>query len=121
MKKQQVLSSLSLNDVGIYLRDGPLNSDIGIVNLHPFRGTQWILYIHDCYFDSYGWSPPQKLSKFNIKRNVQFSYSENKMQGLTSKRDKYILNLLFWIYTTKRYNNNDVFFRLNYITKNNYW
>ena len=40
---QQVLSSLSLNDTGIYLRDGPFNFDIGIVNLHPFRGTHWIL------------------------------------------------------------------------------
>ena len=34
IKKQQVPSSLSLNDVGIYLRDGPFESDIGIVNLH---------------------------------------------------------------------------------------
>ena len=35
IKIQQVLSTLSLNDVGIYLRDGPFESDIGIVNLHP--------------------------------------------------------------------------------------
>ena len=39
IKIQQVLSSLSLNDVGIYLRDGPFSSDIGIVNLHPSKGT----------------------------------------------------------------------------------
>ena len=36
---QQVLSSLSLKDVGIYLRDGPFSSDIGIVNLHSPKGT----------------------------------------------------------------------------------
>ena len=35
IKIQQVLSSLSLNDVGIYLRDGPFKSNIGIVILHP--------------------------------------------------------------------------------------
>ena len=35
IKIQQVLSSLSLNDVGIYLGDGPFESDIEIVNLHP--------------------------------------------------------------------------------------
>ena len=35
IKIQQVLSSLSLVDVGIYLRDGLLKPDIGIVNLHP--------------------------------------------------------------------------------------
>ena len=39
LKIQHVLLSLSLNDVGIYLRDGPFKSDIGIVNLHPSKGT----------------------------------------------------------------------------------
>ena len=34
IKIQQVLSSLSLNDVGVHLRDGPFESDVGIVNLH---------------------------------------------------------------------------------------
>ena len=33
MKIYQVFSSLGLSDVGIYLRDGPFESDIGIVNL----------------------------------------------------------------------------------------
>ena len=37
IKIQQVLSSLSLNDVGINLRDGPFESNIGIVNLHPSK------------------------------------------------------------------------------------
>ena len=54
IKIQPVLSSLSLNDVGIYLRDGPFESDIGIVNLHPSRGTHWFSYINENYFDSYG-------------------------------------------------------------------
>ena len=35
IKIQNILSSLFLNDVGVYLRDGPFKSDIGIVNLHP--------------------------------------------------------------------------------------
>ena len=39
IKIQQILLSLGLNDIGINLRDGPFSSDIGIVNLHPFRGT----------------------------------------------------------------------------------
>ena len=39
IKIQQVLHSIGLNNVSIYLRDGPLESDIGIVNLHPSRGT----------------------------------------------------------------------------------
>ena len=52
IKIQQVLSSLSLNDIGIYLRGGPFESDIDIVNLHPSKGTHWVLYIHGNYFDS---------------------------------------------------------------------
>ena len=39
-KIQQVLGSIGLDNVGIYLRDGPFSSEIGIVNLHPSKGTQ---------------------------------------------------------------------------------
>ena len=41
-KIQQILSSLLLDDVRIFLRDGPFSSDIGIVNLHPSKGTHWV-------------------------------------------------------------------------------
>ena len=47
IKTQQVLSSLSLDDVGIYLRDGPFSKDIGIVNLHPSEGTHCVCYINE--------------------------------------------------------------------------
>ena len=69
MKIQQIIGSIGLDNVGIYLRDGSFSSDIGIVNLHPFRGTHWVLYINGNYFDSYGCAPPRKLSKFVLKRN----------------------------------------------------
>ena len=46
-KIQQFLSSLSLNDVGIYLRDGPFESDIGIVNLHSSKSTRWVCYTNE--------------------------------------------------------------------------
>ena len=68
-KTQQVLRFLSLNDVGINLGEGSLEFDTGIVNLHPFQSNHWVLYIHECYFDSNGCPPPQKVSKFIIKRN----------------------------------------------------
>ena len=42
-KRQQVLSTIDLDDVGIFLRDGPFKSDLGILNLHPSRGTQWFV------------------------------------------------------------------------------
>ena len=68
-KIQQVLSTLSLNDVTIYLRDGLFKTDVGIGNLHPFRGSHWILYKNEKYFDSDGCSTPKKLSNFILKRN----------------------------------------------------
>ena len=98
IKIQQYLSSLFLNDVGIYLRDGPFESDIGVVNLHPFRGTHWILYIHESYFDSYGCAPPKKLSQFIIKRYGRCFYSEYQKQ----KNDSFCASYcLYIIYLTK--------------------
>ena len=73
---QQILSFLSLNDVGIFLRDGPFEFDIGVVNLHPPKGTHWVCYINEIYFDSYGVVSPKKLSKLIIKRNRNCLYSE---------------------------------------------
>ena len=98
IKIKQVLSSLSLNNVGIYLRDGPFESDIGIVNLHPSKGTHWVCYINENYFDSYGCSPPKKLSKFIIKRNGYCLYSEYQIQ----KNDSFCASYcLYIIYLTK--------------------
>ena len=45
MKIQQIFCSIGLDNVGICLGDGPFESDIGIVNLHPHKGTHLILYI----------------------------------------------------------------------------
>ena len=88
LKKQQICSSLCLNDVGIYLRDGPTESETGVVNLHPFQGTYCVKYINEIFY-SYGCASPNKLSKFVMKENGVFLYSEYKLQGVTSKRDSF--------------------------------
>ena len=50
IKIQQVLSSSSLKDVGIYSRDGPFSIDIGIVNSHPSkRYSLGLLYKRKLY------------------------------------------------------------------------
>ena len=82
IKTQQILSSLGLSDVGTYLGDGLFQSDIGTVNLYPSKGTHWVCYINEKYFDSYGCSPPKKLSKFIIKRSGYCFYSENQIQTM---------------------------------------
>ena len=94
IKIQQVLSSLGLSDVGIYLRDRSFLSDIGIVNMHPSRGTHWILYVDENYFDSYGCAPPKKLSKFIIKRNGYCLISEYQIQKNDSFCASYCLYIL---------------------------
>ena len=95
IKVQKILSSLSLNDIGIYLRDGTFKSDIGIVNLHPSRDTHWVCYFNENYFDSYGVVCPKKLSKFFIKRNKYFLYSEHQIQKNDSFCASYCLYMLY--------------------------
>ena len=89
---------MSLNDVWINLRDGPFKSDNGTVNLHPSKGTHWVSYLNENYFDSYGCAPPKKLSKFFIKRNGYCLYFEYRIQ----KNDSFCANYrLYKIYLTK--------------------
>ena len=97
IKFQKVLNSIGLNNVNIYLRNGPFSSDIGIVNLHPTRGSHWVSYIHENYFDSYGITPPRKLSKFIIKRNGYCLYSENQRQKEDSFCGSYCLYIIYLI------------------------
>ena len=86
-----------LDNVDIYVRDGPFSSDIGIINLHPSKRTYWVLYIHECYLDSYGITPSKKQSKFIIKRYGHCLYSEYKWPGLISKKDIYCASYCFYI------------------------
>ena len=91
IKLKQVLWSFGLDNVRIYLRDGPFSSDVGIINLHPSKRTHWVVYINENYFDSCGCVPPKKLSKFVIKRNGHCFCSEYKIQGLTNKKIPFVL------------------------------
>ena len=80
-KINEVLKKLRLHSkMGIYLRGETFSSDIGVVNLHPSKGTHWVCCINEFYFDSYGCAPPKKLSKFIIKRNGYCLYSEYQIQ-----------------------------------------
>ena len=95
IKIHQVLSSLSLNDVGVYLRDGPFSTAIGIVNLHPSKGTHWVCYINENYFDSYVCVCPKKLSLFIIKRKRYCLYCEYQIQKNDSFCASYCLKIIY--------------------------
>ena len=97
IKLQQVLSFNGLDNVDIYLRDGPFSKDIGFVNLHPSKGTRWFCYINENYFDSYDCVPLKKLSKIRIKRNGYFLYSEYKIQGLINKKDSFCASYCLYL------------------------
>ena len=43
---------------GIYMRDDKFITTSGIVNLHPTKGTHWVMFTNQNYFDSYGCPPP---------------------------------------------------------------
>ena len=95
IKIQQVLDSIRKNNVGIYLRDGPFSSDIGIVNLHPSKSSHWVCFINENCFDSYGYVCPEKLSKFIIKRNGYCLYSEYQIQKIDSFCASYCLYIFY--------------------------
>ena len=97
-KIQKVLTSIGLDNVNIYLTDGPFSTDIKKVNLHRSKGTHWVCYLNENYFDSYGCVCPKKLSKCIIKRNGYCFYSEYQIQ----KNDSFCASYCFYIiYLTK--------------------
>ena len=89
-----------MSDARIYLRDGPILNDIGIVNLHPEKGKHGVAYINENYSKSYRFTLPQKLSNIIIKRNGHCFLSENKIQDLTSKKEFFVVLFLFKLYLT---------------------
>ena len=97
IKIQKVLISIGLDNVNIYLRDGPSSSEIAIVYLHPSKGTHWVCYMNENYFDSYGFVFPKKLSKLIVKRNGFCLYSEYQSQKNHGSCASYCLNITYLI------------------------
>ena len=95
IKIQKVLTSIDLDNVNIYLRDGPFSSDIGMVNLHPSKRSHWVCYINEIYFDNYGVVCPKKPSKIIIKRNGYCLYSEYPIQKKDSFCASYCLDIVY--------------------------
>ena len=86
---------MGLIDVEFYLRDGPFSSDVGSVNLHPWKRTYWVEYINENFFDSHGCGPAQKLVKFNMKQERHCLYSEYKIPGLTIAKNLIVQVIVF--------------------------
>ena len=49
------------------MRDSHFTENDGILNIHSYRGTHWVLHINEYYLDSYGFVTPNLLSDFDIR------------------------------------------------------
>ena len=76
---------------GIYMRDDKFNTTSGIVNLHPTKGTHWVMFTNQNYFDSYGCPPPLNITK-QINKGI---FSEYQIQKDDSYCAAYCLYVLY--------------------------
>ena len=91
VKIKEILDILKLNSTGIYMRDAKFTTDSGIVNLHPTKGTHWVVFVTEFYFDSYGCPPPTNILN-HIKKGI---YSEYQIQKNDSSCAAYCLYVLY--------------------------
>ena len=54
---------------GLYLRDDTFFTKSGIINLPPTKRTHWVMFINECYFDSYGCPTPLSITIL-IKKGI---------------------------------------------------
>ena len=82
---------MNIPECGIYMRDDKFNTTSGIVNLHPTKGTHWVMFTNQNYFDSYGCPPPLNITK-QINNGI---YSEYQIQKDDSYCAAYCLYVLY--------------------------
>ena len=87
--------------VGIYMRDDKFTTTAGIVNLNPTKGTHWVMFANEYYFDSYGCPPPTNIQRFLILNHIKKGiYSEYQIQ----KNDMYCAAYcLYVLYLTNKF------------------
>ena len=81
--------------VRIYLRDEIFSTKFGIVNRHLSKGTHWVCYSKDFYFDSKGCPRPKKNPIFSKSRYgtcVFFEYQIQKKDSFFGSNVLYIIN-----------------------------
>ena len=73
------------------MRDDKFTTPSGIVNLHPTKGTHWVMFVNEFYFDSNGCPPPLNIMSFNNND----SYSKYQFQKNDSYFAAFCLNVLY--------------------------
>ena len=77
---------------GIYMRDDKFTTTSGIVNLHPTKGTHWVMFTNQNYFDSYGCPPPTNILN-HIKKGIYSEYQIQKDDSYCAACCLYVLYL----------------------------
>lgn len=94
VKISEVINKLGIKHFDIYMRDQPLKTKQGIINLHNKKGTHWVCYYLDNYFDSYGTAPP--TAKLMKKMKCYSTYKIQKL-GNDQRCASYCLYIVYLI------------------------
>ena len=92
VKIKEILDILKINSTGIYMRDDTFTTPPGIVNLHPTKGTHWVMFVNEFYFDSYGYPPPLNIMSF-INNGFCSEYQIQKNDSYCAAYCLYVLYL----------------------------
>ena len=95
IKIKEVPNKLTIS-AGNYMRDDKFTTTSGIVNVHPTKGTHWVMFTNQNYFDSYGCPPPTNIERFLILNHINEGiYSEYQIQTDDSYCAAYCLYVLY--------------------------
>ena len=64
IKSFKNLTLMNITECGIYMRDYKFTTMAGIVNLHQTKGTHWVMFINEYYFNSHGCPSPLNIMSF---------------------------------------------------------
>ena len=77
---------------GLYMRDDKFITTSRIVNLHPTKGTHWVMFVNEFIFDSYGCPPPLNITK-QINNGIYSEYQIQKDDSYCAASCLYVLYL----------------------------
>ena len=112
VKIKEILNEIDVrvaSPAGMYMRDDKFTKDSGIANLHPTKGTIWVMFVDEFYFDSYGCAPPTNILN-HIKNGIYSEYQIQKNDIVIVQRIVYMfyishklkaLKMQFQIFTIK--------------------
>ena len=109
VKISEVINKLKIKDFGIYMRNDTLTTKQGIINLDTKKGTHWVCFYEQYYFDSFGVRPPK-----NIERQLKpLTFSTYKIQHMYDELcASYCLYILYLIKTGLTFK--EAVFKLNF-------